>query len=267
MWKPDWFDLDNYTNMSPEQWAGCIALRLNLRTFLDQRPLRSPSFFRNNDEQYFLEQISKRPGAEGLDLRSVSRLSIIQAKELSDWLLVAADEEVYELAQIFGDINVEPIELYDVNDDGFDIEMSSHRYHSLRVREISDIAGGERFHFLIVDPGQDDEVLVDDFLKEIQRFRKSSNYPSPPKKMLRESDLHRWFTNGVLPAYDLKTWAELAGETPTQSQMADLLWPYASFNRTEKFRKTTMDYLDTVFTDSTLNRLISAIEKRAFKRG
>jgi hypothetical protein len=117
-------------------------------------------------------------------------------------------------------------------------------YHSERV-QVSEMLHGVP---LTIDVTQDDETLKLAFSIWLAGARQILGGAKTP---IGDKDFKAWKEFGLLQVFDLDFWGQLHGVRYSDALIADLLWPEADFDSTERIRKVSRKKVYEVFSDWT----------------
>ena len=249
MESPDWFDLKNYpASVDPDYWSRQILMRLCLRGMVDTPlPVEYEGKLGVEDFKLMFKTIilktANRPSAPLLKLPAASLLSLSDVSDIRDWMLEPKIAESME--QLSG---YEALKYRD--EDGFK------KWLNVGRQSVQELVVGTKSvsnPIISINPYADMKTILRSVEMLVIEARESHSVPVPARTVDRR-DFADWFTYSILPCWDLVIWAEITSQKITNSELGDLLWPEARFDRAERIRKTTKAKYWQVVSDSTLGR-------------
>lgn len=260
---PEWFNIDDYrpsTNL--QYWLNNIEKRYDFQNHLKERLSDKHLSDPENLQSLFFEAIKS-----DLKMRTTQDepISLISSDDFDQIRYFFDSPEVTKFLAN-PDVNVEEV------DEESEINSIVHNrpIHAVlanllsgwesQTDESSFFGDGTLPIVASIDVNFDDEILINEFMKLVQ-FERDRRKIKVSKKSI-DIQMAGWYTNGVLPHFDLVTWSVLTDQKVTQSSLGDLIWPTGGFDRAERIRKTTQKHFEEAFTLKTINSLKSQIEAK-----
>jgi hypothetical protein len=114
----------------------------------------------------------------------------------------------------------------------------------------------------MLDISKSDNAILAE-LRKIRKSHKAQSSHSPDKKphSILSVEIQKWIEYGVLPYFDIRLFERISGETITYSEIADMIWPPATFpemlelDLTERLKKTTSQYCKDIFRRDFLEQI------------
>jgi|TARA_B110000879_G_C11092350_1_gene479531 hypothetical protein len=245
MKSPEWFDLKNYISGDNRyHWQVQIVQRLHLRDFcLAHDKSELPS-------EYFPEKLKHIMGIRVSEenilnfgrFASVRFLDLDHLSKIRGWMMEPELKDALE----------QPLKLKE-QPLGPEALLKMYRYGQRSLQSI--LKDGESKNMpIVIDPHADMRSILHDVEVLVTKMRKATSTPLF-KKPVGRKEFADWFTYGILPCWDLDLWCQLTGQTMTNAELGDLLWPNANFDRAERVRKTTKAKCWEIVSDSTFERL------------
>jgi hypothetical protein len=252
---PEWYPLPVYgDSLTAAQWHHEITLRLAILTALrntDDRKKAVEAFV----GQVVKSKYKKQTGSNGLlaGKRNLNRAWPIQELSAFDLAYMAAIMSSHKT----GNRILRGIRFFNRQRRSHELLLKApplldaarcnssavySNYRSERV-EVSEMVHGVP---LTIDITQDDETLKLAFGIWLAGARQILGGAKAP---IGDKDFRAWKEYGLLQIFDLDFWGQLRGVRYSDALIAELLWPDAEFDSTERIRKVSRKKVYEIFHD------------------